>query len=153
MLNYLDAELYTCKVPGSVRDRQYNLAQTLLSEKPQDTGNLLETLMIKVGARVMLTGNVDVLDGLTNGTYETISNIVSGFTQTNGTYHVEAILVIFDNETFGMKTKLKSRNKNTDPKAVPMMRTQVILLVKGRKSFQASRTPVSTVPCLGNDNS
>ena len=98
------------------------LAQALLSAKPQDTSNLLETLEMKVGARVMLTKNVDVTDGLTNGAYGTISKIVSSVTQTNGTYPVEAVLVILDSETVGTKARLKSNYKNIDPKAVPIMR-------------------------------
>ena len=48
MLNDLDGELFTCKALVSVRDRQIHVAYALLSEKLQDTGNLLETHMIKL---------------------------------------------------------------------------------------------------------
>ena len=43
-----------------------------VSLKPQKMGNLRKVLHVKVGARVMLTTNIDVSDGLSNGAVGTV---------------------------------------------------------------------------------
>ena len=45
--------------------------------KPQKTGNLRKVLHVKVGARVMLTTNIDVSDGLTNGAVGTVKYVIT----------------------------------------------------------------------------
>ena len=53
-----------------------NLANIQLSDKPHDTGNHHQILVVKVGARVMLTTNIDVSYRLTNGAMGTVTNVV-----------------------------------------------------------------------------
>ena len=43
---------------------------------PRETGHLQKVLTIKINARVMITTNTDVADGLTNGTMGTVTNVV-----------------------------------------------------------------------------
>ena len=47
-----------------------------MPEQPRETGNLRNILQVKVGARVMITTNIDFSDGLTNGAIGFVSNIV-----------------------------------------------------------------------------
>ena len=48
-----------------------------ISLKPQKTGNLRKVLHVKFGARAMLTTNIDVSDGLTNGTVGTVKYVIT----------------------------------------------------------------------------
>ena len=59
---------------------------------PCETGNLWKVLTVKVNARVMITTNIDVTAGLTNGAMGTVNNVV--IEQTTGKMSV--ILVVFD---------------------------------------------------------
>ena len=43
---------------------------------PRETGNLKTILSVKVNAKVMITTNIDVSDGLTNGAMGTVTNVV-----------------------------------------------------------------------------
>ena len=86
----------------------------------------------------------DVTDGMTNGVYGTVSNIVCSSTQP---HVVKAIFAVFDSENVGGTAQQRSKNARINPNAVPITRIQVAFLVKGRKSFQASRTG------MGIDNS
>ena len=44
---------------------------------PCETGNLQKVLTVKINARVMITMNIDVADGLTNGAMGTVVGIYS----------------------------------------------------------------------------
>ena len=69
-----------------------------------ETGNLQKVLTIKINARVMITTNIDVTDGLTNGAMVTVTNVV--IDQTTGKMNV--ILVAFDSEHVGQETRYTS---------------------------------------------
>ena len=68
----------------------------------EDTA-FLQTLRIKVGARVMLIHNVNTLDGLTNGAQGTVVQILAKDNK------VRFILVKFDNEDIGREQRRKFR--------------------------------------------
>ena len=76
MLGRLPGEAEICVAIDSQKDTSTNLATINISDRPRDTGNLHHTLRLKVGAKVMLTTNVDVSDGLTNGTMGTVAHVV-----------------------------------------------------------------------------
>ena len=40
-------------------------------------GNLRKVLHVKVGARVMITTNIDISDGLTNGAVRTVKYVIT----------------------------------------------------------------------------
>ena len=79
-----------------------------------ETGNPQNVLTVKINARVITT-NIDVSDGLTNGAMGTMTNVV--IDQTTGKMSV--ILVAFDSEHVGQETRYtsvyNSRNQNTVP--------------------------------------
>ena len=76
MLESLEGETYVCTAKDHEKDTHANIADVTFSNNPNKTGNLLDVLKIKVGARVMLTTNVDVTDGLTNGAMGTVMNLI-----------------------------------------------------------------------------
>ena len=64
---------------------------------PCETDNLQKVLTVKINARVMITMNIDVGDGLTSSAMGTVTNVV--IDQTTGKMSV--ILVAFDSEHVG----------------------------------------------------
>ena len=74
-----------------------------------DSNNVLpDILQVSVGARIMLTRNIDVEDGLVNGSFGTVSSII--MKTTNAGTFVHMIGIEFDNRQAG----LKFRNKVKD---------------------------------------
>ena len=104
---------------------------------PCETGNLQKVLTIKINARVMITTNIDVADGLTNGAMGTVTNVI--IDQTTGKMSV--ILVAFDSEHVGHETRHTSVYNSIHQNAVPIHCTQATFPVDKKKtSFQATRT-------------
>ena len=88
----------------SRKDNHRRLAYVDMPPKPQDTGGLRKILSVKVGARIMVTTNIDVSDGLPNGAMGKISDVVMNETSTQ----IKAILVAFDYDTIGKETRCQS---------------------------------------------
>ena len=84
----------------------------------------------------MITTNIDVTNGLTNGAMDTVTYVL--IDQTTGKMNV--ILVAFDSEHVGQETRCtivyNSRNQN----AVPIHQIQATFPVHKKTSFQATRT-------------
>ena len=91
-------------------------------------------LHVKVGARVMLTTNIDVSDGLMNCAVGTVKYVITK----EITKRVKVILVEFDNTDVGQEAKSNSQYKHINNKAVPIYKTQAIFPVHGKTSCQAS---------------
>ena len=89
---------------------------------------------MKVGARVMLTTNIDVSDGLTNGTVGTVNYVITE----EITKRVKVILVEFDNRDMGQEAKFKSQYKHINSIAVAICKTPTIFPIHGKTSCQAS---------------
>ena len=89
---------------------------------------------MKVGARVMLTTNIDVSDGLTNGTVGTVKYVITE----EITKRVKVILVEIDKRDVGQKAKSKSLYKHINSKVVPICKTQAVFPVHGKTSCQVS---------------
>ena len=68
---------YECVAFDSKKDHCTELRPIDVSLKPQKTGNLRKVLHINVGAKVILTTNIDVSDGLTNGAVGTVKYVIT----------------------------------------------------------------------------
>ena len=97
MLQELNEVLQTCHACDTKKDTLTQLVDIILPEKPCDTGNLQKDLHLKVGAHVMITTNIDVADGLTNGAMGFVTNLIPD----EKTGCIVAVLVIFDHDTIG----------------------------------------------------
>ena len=111
-----------------------------MPENPHETGNLRKVLQLKIGAKIRLTTNINVSDGLTNGAMGSISNIIIDEQKQK----IKAVLIKFDNETIGEDAKKKQQKKTSNYKhinkdAVPIEEIQVSFPAKGAQSFHATR--------------
>ena len=70
----------------------------------------------KEDARVMITTNIDVTDGLTNGAMGTVTNVV--IDETTG--KMSTILVAFDSKHIGQETRHTSVYHSMNQIAVPI---------------------------------
>ena len=60
----------------SKKDDCTELANVTIPTNPHETGILQKVLTVNINARVMITTNIDVTDGLTNGAMGTVTNVV-----------------------------------------------------------------------------
>ncbi|KAL0198839.1 hypothetical protein M9458_007379, partial [Cirrhinus mrigala] len=98
-----------------------------------DKRDLIDTLQIAIGARVMLTRNIDVEDGLVNGTFGQVAKITA---QTQGgVLVVQLIGLHLDNVTAGQKHRNKA--PDGDDNIVYIERLEESLKKKGtvRRQF------------------
>ena len=95
---------------------------------------------MKVRACVMITTNIDVADGLTNGAMGSVANLIPD----EKTGHIVA--VFFDHDTIGQDAQRKSIYKHVNKNAVLIVQIQVSFPVKG-ESLQAMRTQFPLMLC------
>ena len=99
---------------------------------PHETGNLNKFVTVKINARVMITNNIDVTDGLTKGALGTVTNVV--IDQTTG--NIGVILVAFDSEHVGQEAKHTSVYNSINQNAVPIHQTQATFPVDKKHHFK-----------------
>ena len=64
-LDNINEVLYTYVTHDVPKDQNTNLSNLTFLDNIRQTGNLMKTLNVKVGARVMLTTNINVADTVT----------------------------------------------------------------------------------------
>ena len=131
MLNALapESEQYSIHACDAVAGQTRHIDLTNLSGKRSDTGGLHGILKIAVSARIMLTTNVDVSDGLVNGARGKVIHIA---TNNNKATH---ILVKFDNPEVGAKAKHANHYRNYLD-TVPLTRCETVFLAKGKRGSE-----------------
>ena len=125
---------YAVKASDAVTGQTKHIDLASLSSKRTETGGLHSILHIAVGARVMLTTNVDVSDGLVNGARGEVVHIV-----TNDNNDVTTVLVKFDCVKVGQTAHQASRFRAMYPNAVPVSRVEVSFLARGKRGAEITR--------------
>lgn len=97
------------------------------------TGGLPTTLILAEGAKVMLTVNVDVSDGLVNGARGVIASVV------RSNQRVVTVLVQFENTSIGIAALRRSQYQRLYPNAIPIARHTVKFTVKGIRGAEVTR--------------
>ncbi len=118
---------YSIEACDSVSGQTKHLDLNQLSKKQSETSGLHDILKVTVGARIMVTANVDVSDGLVNCAIGRIVNVI-----TNDKNVVNAMLVRFDNETVGLKCIQTSSYRHMYDNAVPICKHEVQFLARGK---------------------
>ena len=110
--------------------RQLNMT---MPKNKADTGGLVSELHLAVGAKVMLTVNIDVSDGLVNGASGTMEAIIKTGNQ------VSLLLVQFQHDHVGVKAKSHSHYREQHPNAVPINRHETVFNIGRNRAAEVSR--------------
>ena len=142
-------------IDGTVTLSQCNLIQSsthcpsglryTTPTNPHKTGNLRKIMSVKINARVMITTNIDVTDGLKNGAVGTVTNVV--IDEKRG--KMSAILVSFDSKHVGQEAVHTSVHKSTNQNAVTIYQTQTTFPIHKKNIISSNKKSVSTKTCLG----
>ena len=111
---------------------------------PHETGNLKKILTVKVNAKVMITTNINVNDGLTNGAMGTVTNVVTD----ERTGYMITILVAFDSKHVGQEAIHTSVYKSKNQNAVPIYKTRATFPIH-KNIMSSNKKSVSINTCLG----
>ncbi|TNN22918.1 ATP-dependent DNA helicase PIF1 [Liparis tanakae] len=129
------SHIHEIKAIDKRKDIHTGQLTVVMPSKASDTGGLREVLVVTMGARVMVTVNINVSDDLANGVCGTVVGI-----ETTGD-QVIVIFVKFDSPRVRKDAIARSQYRQQYPDAVPIMRQEVQFFTgRGRHSVEARRT-------------
>ena len=144
-LDSLPGVMHTSVAKDIVKDNVIDISKLTLSDNLRNTGSLPQTLNVKVGARVMLTINIDVSDGLSNGAMGTVTDVI-----TNGST-LHAVLVQFDSDKIGKDAQAASKYRHVNDTSVPIFKKEATFSADKRRNHnrhvRISRTQFPLVLC------
>ena len=140
-LKLLPGREFTNIATDRKKDDCTELANVTFPTNPCETGNLKKDVTVKINARVMITTNIDVTDGLTNGAMGTVTNVV--IDQTTG--KISVISVAFDSECDRQEGRYTSVYNNINQNAVPIHEMQATFPVDKKHHFkqQGVKSPLA----------
>lgn len=128
-----ESNQYTINACDAVTSQTTHINLSSLSNKRNETGGLHSVLKLAVGAKVMLTTNIDVSDGLVNGARGQVVQIVTNNNE------VDIILVKFDCDQVGIHAIQTSPFRYSCPNAVPIRKHEVVFMAKGKRGSEITR--------------
>ena len=144
-MKLLPGKEFTNIATDSKKDDCTELANITMPTNPHETGNLKKILTVKVNAKVMITTNINVNDGLTNGAMGTVTNVVID----ERTGKMICILVAFDSKHVGQEAIHTSVYKSKNQNAVPIYKTQATFPIHKKNIMSSNKKSVSINTCLG----
>ena len=121
-LAQVEGDMIELTATDTTREPNTNVKDFTFPSNPMKTGRLRSVLHLKEGARVMLTDNLDVTDGLTNGAMGTVTAFIFEVNPVQNKRVVRAVLVKFDSKKVGKNAIGHSAYKTTCPNSVPIKR-------------------------------
>ena len=132
MLNQLGGQIITIQSIDSKTDHQTGRIDNISLGKKES--GLWKEIKVAIGARVMLTKNVDVSDGLANTAMGTVTGFIPPPPASDhpdfSTYRPKYILVHFDEDRVGRRRKQKLKHLIPDGVSVPIAAIEVLAKYK-----------------------
>ena len=117
----------------NTKDKHTRQLDMTMPKSKANTGGLVSELHLAVGAKVMLTVNVDVADGLVNGARGTVEAIIKTGSE------VTVVLVKFDAERVGIRAIANSHYRREYPYCVPVCRHEAVFNIGRNRAAEVSR--------------
>ena len=140
MLEKLSNPKFCFKAVDSKKDVQTQRIDT--SEFSQNAGGLPAELTVAVEARVVLTKNIDVSDGLVNSAVGTVTGFLPSYNSTTEqpeSFKPKYILIKFDEERVGRKCRFASRGILPDQESTPISTVETPVYLSKRSSKVTSK--------------